>query len=71
MSTSNPSWRVIGRGKGRASHASRKSAIVAVRRKGRADMPDLTPEGLQRRADLGDAMFQDMKRRIAEKDHPT
>jgi hypothetical protein len=47
----------------------RKSAIVTIRRRGKrfADVPDMTPEEHKRRGDGADAMFQEMKRQIAQK----
>jgi hypothetical protein len=44
---------------------ARKSAIVRGKRF--ADVPDMTPEEHKRRGDGADAMFQEMKRQIAEK----
>ncbi len=49
----------------------RKSAIITIKRKpsGRfGDAPDLTPEEVQRRGDAADALWREIKRRIAEKD---
>jgi hypothetical protein len=43
--------------------SARQSAII--RKASR--VPDLTQEELKRRGDAADAMFQEMKRRIAEK----
>ena len=45
----------------------RKSALVTIRRKraARADVPDMTPEEHKRRGDAADALFREMKRRIA------
>jgi hypothetical protein len=43
------------------------SAIVTIRKRGRADVPDMTPEEHQRRGDAAEALFREMKRRIAEK----
>jgi hypothetical protein len=42
-----------------------KSAIVTTRKRGRGDVPDLTPDEHQRRGDAAEAMFREMKRRIA------
>ena len=46
---------------------TRKSAIVTARkpRSRRSDVPDMTPEEHKRRGDAADAMFQEMKRKIA------
>ncbi len=46
----------------------RKSAIITIERKP-GDAPDLTPEEVQRRGDAADALWREIKRRIAEKDH--
>ena len=45
----------------------RKSAIVTARkpRSWRSDVPDMTPGEHKRRGDAADALFQEMKRRIA------
>ena len=40
------------------------SAIVTIR-KHRSDVPDLTPEEHQRRGDAAEAIFREMKRKIA------
>jgi hypothetical protein len=48
----------------------RKSAIITIRSRKQAkhaDVPDLTEEELQRRDAAADALFRDMKRRIASK----
>ena len=44
-----------------------KSAIVTSRkpRSWRSDVPDMTPEEHKRRGDAADAMFREMKRKIA------
>ena len=44
-----------------------KPAIVTARkpRTWRNDVPDMTPEEHQRRGDAADALFREMKRRIA------
>ena len=47
---------------------ARKSAIIRGERF--ADEPDMTPEEHKRRGDGADAMFQEMKRRIAGKERP-
>lgn len=54
---------------GTSSQATTKSAIVTARRPGKhcADVPEMTPEEHKRRGDAADALFRDMKRRIAEK----
>ncbi len=46
-----------------------KSAIVTAKRPGapRNDVPDLTPEELQRRADAADALWRELVRRVREK----
>ena len=44
--------------------APAKSAIVTTRKRGN-DALDLTPEEHQRRGDAAEAMFREMKRRIA------
>ena len=46
----------------------RRSAIVTARkpRSWRSDVPDMTPEEHQRRGDAADALFREMKRRIAQ-----
>jgi hypothetical protein len=51
------------------ANGDRKSAIVTIRRRGKrfADVPDMTPEEHKRRGDGADAMFQEMKRQIAQK----
>ena len=41
------------------------SAIVTIRKAGKGYVPDLTPEEHQRRGDAADALFCEMKRRIA------
>ena len=46
----------------------RKSAIVTAARKPqswRSDVPDMTPEEHKRRGDAADALFREMKRKIA------
>ena len=45
----------------------RKSAIVTARKpqNWHSDVPDMTPEEHQRRGDAADALFREMKRRIA------
>jgi hypothetical protein len=43
------------------SHTARKSAIVTIRSAGE----DMTPEEHKRRGDAADALFREMKRRIA------
>jgi hypothetical protein len=43
------------------------SAIVTIRKRGRDALPDLTPEEHQRRGDAAEALFREMKRRIAER----
>ena len=53
-----------------ATNDDRKSAIVTARRPGKrryADMPEMTEEEHRRRGDTADAMFQEIKRQIAEK----
>ena len=48
----------------------RKSAIVTAARKPRlwrSDVPDMTPEEHRRRGDAADAIFREMKRKIAER----
>jgi hypothetical protein len=42
-----------------------KSAIVTIRKAGKGYVPDLTPEEHQRRGDAAEAIFREMKRRIA------
>jgi hypothetical protein len=42
-------------------------AIVTIRMGGSADVPDMTPEEHQRRGDAAEALFREMKRRIAAK----
>jgi hypothetical protein len=44
---------------------SPKSAIVTIRKPGKGYVPDPTPEEHQRRGDAADALFREMKRRIA------
>jgi hypothetical protein len=44
-----------------------KSTIVTIRKRGSGEVPDLTPEEDQRRGDAADAIFREMKRRIAAK----
>ena len=44
-----------------------KSAIVTIRKPGKGYVPDLTPEEHQRRGDAAEALFREMKRRIAAK----
>jgi hypothetical protein len=41
------------------------SAIVTIRKPGKGYVPDLTPEEHQRRGDAAEALFREMKRRIA------
>ena len=43
------------------------SAIVTIRKPGKGYVPDLTPEEHQRRGDAAEALFREMKRRIAAK----
>ena len=43
-----------------------KSAIVTIRKRG-SDVPDLTPEEHRRRGDAAEAIFRELKRRIAER----
>jgi hypothetical protein len=54
-----------------ANNDDRKSAIVTARRRPRANssgnVPDMTPEEHRRRGDAADALFREMKRRIATK----
>ena len=47
--------------------AGKQSAIITARkpRASRSDVPEMTPEEHKRRGDAADAMFQEMKRRIA------
>jgi hypothetical protein len=45
--------------------ASAKSAIVTIRKPGKGYVPDLTPEEHQRRGDAAEALFREMKRKIA------
>jgi len=40
--------------------------IVTIRSRKHAQAPDMTPEEHKRRGDAADALFQAMKRRIAE-----
>jgi hypothetical protein len=40
------------------------SAIVTIRKSG-SEVPDMTPEEHQRRGDAAEALFREMKRRIA------
>jgi hypothetical protein len=53
---------------------ARPSVIVTARKPGKryADVPDMTPEEHRRRGDAADALFREMKRRIAAvlKDRP-
>jgi hypothetical protein len=42
-----------------------KSAIVTIRMRESGEVPDLTPEEHRRRGDTADAIFREMKRRIA------
>jgi hypothetical protein len=42
-----------------------KSAIVTIRKPGRDDVPDMTPEEHQRRGDAAEAIFREITRRIA------
>jgi hypothetical protein len=42
-----------------------KSAIVTIRKPGKGYVPDLTPEEHQRRGDAAEAIFREMKRKIA------
>jgi hypothetical protein len=42
-----------------------KSAIVTIRKPGKGYVPDLTPEEHRRRGDAAEAIFREMKRRIA------
>jgi hypothetical protein len=44
-----------------------KSAIVTIRKRGSDRAPDMTPEEHQRRGDAAEAIFREMKRRIAER----
>ena len=44
-----------------------KSAIVTIRKPGKGYVPDLTPEEHQRRGDAAEALFREMKRRVAER----
>ena len=43
------------------------SAIVTIRKRGSDRVPDVTPEDHQRRGDAAEALFREMKRRIAAK----
>jgi hypothetical protein len=45
--------------------APAKSAIVTIRKPGKGYVPDMTPEEHQRRGDAAEALFREMKRRIA------
>jgi hypothetical protein len=45
--------------------ADTPTAVVTIRRRGKRDVPDMTPEEHKRRGDGADAMFQEMKRQIA------
>jgi hypothetical protein len=49
-----------------ATLSATKSAIVTARRPGKryVEMPDMTPEELQRRGDAADALFREVVRRI-------
>ena len=42
-----------------------QSAIVTIRKRGSDRVPDMTPEEHQRHGDAAEAMFREMKRRIA------
>jgi hypothetical protein len=44
-----------------------KPAIVTIRKQGSGEAPDLTPEEHRRRGDAAEALFREMKRRIAAK----
>ena len=44
-----------------------KSVIVTIRKRGSDRVPDVTPEEHQRRGDAAEALFREMKRRIAAK----
>ena len=46
--------------------APKKSAIVTVRRPGKRDVPDLTPEEHLRRGDAATTLFREIQRRIAK-----
>ena len=52
----------------------RKPAIVTARKprgdRGFSDVPDLTPEELQRRGDAADALWRELVRRATIKDRP-
>ena len=45
----------------------RKPAIVTARRKGRTDVPDMTPEEIQRRGEAADALWRELVRRATAK----
>ena len=49
-----------------------KSAVVTARRPGarRVDVPDLTPEELQRRGEAAGALWRELVRRVTAKDQP-
>ena len=40
-------------------------AVITIRKRGSGEVPDLTPEGHRRRGDAAEALFREMKRRIA------
>ena len=55
-------------GKASTPADDRKSAIVTARKPGprsSSDVPDMTPEEHKRRGDAADAMFREIKRRVA------
>ena len=70
-SDDTPAAKPVNRSDDTTDLLQRKSAIVTARRPGKARMPDGwlpdTEEEHQRRGDAADAMFQEMKRAIAEK----
>jgi hypothetical protein len=49
------------------AEAPAKSAIVTIRKPGKGYVPDMTPQEHQRRGDAAEALFREMKRRIAAK----
>jgi hypothetical protein len=55
-----------------AADQPKRSAIITARKPGswRNVEPDMTPEEHKRRGDAADALFREMKRRIAAAQHP-
>ena len=54
----------------RPANDGRKSAIVTARRRGKPNVPDMTPEEFQRRVDAADALWLELVRTATSKDRP-